>query len=663
MEKKLILLIGFIIILFGFFQAHQAFADSDNLLVNPGAEAGDSATGWTITANGGNGWNMSTNWDGQIHSGSRVFRTSYGWGVMEQTVDLSTAPGANLSTKPDIEFSDWVNSRCNGSYYLTYKILDSGHNEIASYNYGTSGSPLSISGSGDNSTWIEKAYTFTGYGTEPKYAYIQQAGVSSCMWAGYYGPHFDDASVIIQYASVSTVTLSAATDKTTAAATLNGNITATGGDNPVVTVYWGTTDHAGTTAGWDHSAVLGSQGVAGFEKSLESLSPGTTYYFTASATNSAGTSWPAASLNFTTNLPDLSGAPVFTAGTPAKFGSSLTVGAGTLNPSTHLTYTWYRSSDDQVGGDTQLGTGTTYTPVTDDIGNYLIVVVASTDANGSGNIATTAAVINAGTSASLDTDDGNANLAAPDGFALGNITLHIAKTDGSSASDIPASIFLVGDNYFQLTATNQDGNSAGSFSQPVTFTVSYGTNTESQYEESTLDVYKDENGAWTKKNCNLDTAANTLTCSLSSFSVYGVLGEKIPADTNSNDNAAENTNEDPAENTNDNIDPAPSVAYHKAHITSWKAYRYEDPNKSCESRLKLIIRGRHFGKDTQVKIGRKLASSVDVAYSRKIVAKYCLDKLLKAQVDDNRKITVKNLGTSADKASKRLDLDEVEKKD
>jgi len=104
--------------------------------------------------------------------------------------------------------------------------------------------------------------------------------------------------------STPTVTLSAASSVATSTATLNGNVTATGGDNPTVTMYWGTSDGGQTPGSWASSSAPTSpsqpQGVAAFYRDATSLSPSTQYYFSAKATNSAGTSWPAASLNFTT---------------------------------------------------------------------------------------------------------------------------------------------------------------------------------------------------------------------------------------------------------------------------------------------------------------------------------------------------------------------------
>ncbi|KKQ36589.1 MAG: PA14 domain protein [Candidatus Levybacteria bacterium GW2011_GWC2_37_7] len=92
-----------------------------------------------------------------------------------------------------------------------------------------------------------------------------------------------------------TITTSAATNKTTTTATLNGNVTSTGGINPTVTVYWGTSNGGQTPGNWTFSSAPTSpsqpQGVAAFSKNVTGLTQGTTYYFSAKATNTSETSW------------------------------------------------------------------------------------------------------------------------------------------------------------------------------------------------------------------------------------------------------------------------------------------------------------------------------------------------------------------------------------
>ena len=80
-------------------------------------------------------------------------------------------------------------------------------------------------------------------------------------------------------------------------ATIGGNITSTGGEAPTLVIHYGDND-AGTGT-WDSQLDLGLQ--FGSETgSISGLSPGTTYYFRAAATNSAGTTWTATSSSFAT---------------------------------------------------------------------------------------------------------------------------------------------------------------------------------------------------------------------------------------------------------------------------------------------------------------------------------------------------------------------------
>ena len=92
----------------------------------------------------------------------------------------------------------------------------------------------------------------------------------------------------------------AATNVTSNSATLNGEITDTGGENPVFKFYWGDND-AGTTVGnWDNCVDLGTMGLGTQASDIPGLTPGTTYYFRCYAENSAGSSWAPSTASFTT---------------------------------------------------------------------------------------------------------------------------------------------------------------------------------------------------------------------------------------------------------------------------------------------------------------------------------------------------------------------------
>ena len=84
---------------------------------------------------------------------------------------------------------------------------------------------------------------------------------------------------------------------------VNGNITGSVGGNPRVTIYWGTTDGGRVPGNWQHSSAPTNppqpQPISNFINDFYGLTSGVKYYFSASAENSAGISWPSAPLTFT----------------------------------------------------------------------------------------------------------------------------------------------------------------------------------------------------------------------------------------------------------------------------------------------------------------------------------------------------------------------------
>ncbi|MFA5925784.1 MAG: Ig-like domain-containing protein [Parcubacteria group bacterium] len=263
-----------------------------------------------------------------------------------------------------------------------------------------------------------------------------------------------------------------------------------------------------------------------------------------------------------------------------------------------------------------------------------------------------------GGSVSIATAQGTAALIAPENFYSETAAIQLNMLEMDNSPSAPSGMNFVNDNFFELLAVSSNGEKIDNFDHTVTFTVNYGSDTENQYVESTLDVYKYFGGTWTKKDCALDTGANTLTCLLNSFSSYAVLGDENVEDAPIEDVSNENT---PVEDTpveNISTEAVPDKDAQKARVDSWKAKQYTTDG-SCSNKLKLTIKGRHFNKGVEVRIGGTKADDVDRENSRKMTAKFCLDDLFGVKTDYARKIHVINPNADTAKAKKKIHLDRI----
>ncbi len=157
-----------------------------------------------------------------------------------------------------------------------------------------------------------------------------------------------------------TVSTNAATSVTSNAATINGEITDTGGANATVRGFvWGT---SATLSGGDTATTTesGTFGISTFSSNRTSLSPSTVYYFRAYATNVAGTGYGSI-LNFTTesSLPVASGVSINGGATSINLTENTTTAAscvGTVSDGdgfadiTSVTADFYRTSVGTGGG-------------------------------------------------------------------------------------------------------------------------------------------------------------------------------------------------------------------------------------------------------------------------------------------------------------------------
>ena len=124
-------------------------------------------------------------------------------------------------------------------------------------------------------------------------------------------------SVMLHYSAGATnvpaVTNLPASGVLATAATLNGQVTTTGGQFPTVKIYFGTSNGGANAGAWATNVSLGMQG-GGFASTLTNLTASTTYFYSAFASNSAGATWAQPSRSFTT----ASGNPAIITNFPAS---------------------------------------------------------------------------------------------------------------------------------------------------------------------------------------------------------------------------------------------------------------------------------------------------------------------------------------------------------
>ena len=94
----------------------------------------------------------------------------------------------------------------------------------------------------------------------------------------------------------------AATTIMTDSATVGAEITSSGGEDPLVTIFYGLTDGGSTEGNWENFVLLGAQsGAAG--TTIGNLLTGRTYFHRARASNAGGSAWASTSLSFETARP------------------------------------------------------------------------------------------------------------------------------------------------------------------------------------------------------------------------------------------------------------------------------------------------------------------------------------------------------------------------
>ncbi len=96
---------------------------------------------------------------------------------------------------------------------------------------------------------------------------------------------------------------------------------------------------------------------------------------------------------------------------------------------------------------------------------------------------------------------------------------------------IPGNLSSAASVVFDVTAL-VNSVELDSFDHPVTITYAYTDEDVAGLDESSLSMFHYHDNAWEElDDCSLDAAGNSITCSAPNFSIFGIFGSPLPADT------------------------------------------------------------------------------------------------------------------------------------
>jgi len=142
---------------------------------------------------------------------------------------------------------------------------------------------------------------------------------------------------------------------------------------------------------------------------------------------------------------------------------------------------------------------------------------------------------------SLPNSGSTAKLIIPNNYATAPANFQINKLQTDNFTNPPTNLSLAGENIFKLNAISDSNTALASFSNNLTFEISYSNSVAEDFDEDTLDIYKFNGTNWDKKNCTLNKIDNKVTCELSNFSIYGLFGEKTGTSNNENNLITQNS--------------------------------------------------------------------------------------------------------------------------
>jgi hypothetical protein len=135
-------------------------------------------------------------------------------------------------------------------------------------------------------------------------------------------------------------------------------------------------------------------------------------------------------------------------------------------------------------------------------------------------------------------------LTVPAGFATNDAHFQLKELDTSTViatTSSPTSKTQAG-RVYNILALSGATTTVTSFSAALTITMNYVDGDITGLDESTLRIYRWDGSSWNVlSNCSVDTSANSITCTTTAFSDFGIFGDESSSSTTTTTTTAAST--------------------------------------------------------------------------------------------------------------------------
>ncbi len=136
-----------------------------------------------------------------------------------------------------------------------------------------------------------------------------------------------------------------------------------------------------------------------------------------------------------------------------------------------------------------------------------------------------------GGSVHLSEDDSMLALTVPSGFSSSSANFQIKRLDADAVYEeagLPSGYLRVGEHVYNLTAVTPSSGGISVFDEALTVTMSYSLEDITTLEESTLKIFRWDDGVWTElSGCTINTSLRQISCTTTHFSTFQLFGQQV----------------------------------------------------------------------------------------------------------------------------------------